>query len=313
MKEKVLITGSSGFIGLQLSNLLETKNEFDILKVSRKKIKEGDGTRELEINSTTDWSNLLKDVDSVIHLAGTAHKLASKEEYKENNLNSTLNLVKHAINADVRRFIFLSSIKVNGEHSTSSKPFNSNDKPNPQDAYAETKHEVEKALIRYSNGSNIEVVIVRPVLVYGPGVKSNLLNLMTWIKKGLPLPLGNISNKRDFVSVTNLVDFILTCIKHPKAANETFIVSDQEAVTISKLVRILSMQLISRKPFFIPFPEKLLRYFLLLIGKKSLVNRLLDSLEVDTKKNKELLNWEPIQTLEKGLDEMSKSYLRDYI
>tara|TARA_B100000029_G_scaffold273909_1_gene268675 strand:+ start:4094 stop:5026 length:933 start_codon:yes stop_codon:yes gene_type:complete len=310
MKDKVLITGSSGFIGMHLNDLLKSKSELFVLKVSRRKLKDDD-TKELEISSSTDWSNLLKGVDTVIHLAGTAHKLATKEEYKENNLDSTLNLVNQATKANVRRFIFLSSIKVNGEHTSSYTSFKPNDKPNPQDAYAEIKLDIENALIKFSKETNLEVVIVRPVLVYGPGVKSNLLNLMKWIKKGLPLPLGNIKNKRDFVSVTNLTDFIYTCIKHPKAKNETFIVSDQEAISISELIKMLSMGLVSRNPFFIPFPKKLLRYLLLLIGKKGLVNRLLDSLEVDTQKNKEILEWEPIETLEQGLKRMSESFLKD--
>ena len=186
MKSKVLITGSSGFIGKNLINFLKVKNEFSLVTVSRDDLKLNDEIKNhfqiRSISSSTDWSEPLKGVDVVIHLAGIAHRSGTLEEYEEINVNGAIKIAKQAIEAKVKRLIYISSIKVNGEKTLSGKAFKADDLPNPQDSYAKSKYKVESELRRISVESDLEVVIIRPALVYGPGVKSNFLNLMKWIK-----------------------------------------------------------------------------------------------------------------------------------
>ena len=316
MKSKVLVTGSSGFIGKNLINFLNEKKEFSLVTVSRDNPKLDDNTDNhiqlSSIGSLTDWSKPLKGVDLVIHLAGIAHRSATPEEYEEVNLNGTIRLAKQAINAQVKRLIYISSIKVNGEKTHSGEVFKADDLPDPQDPYAKSKLKVESELRRLSIESDLEVVIIRPVLVYGPGVKSNLLSLMKWIKKRLPLPLGGVDNKRSFVSITNLNSFIYICLTHPKAGNETFLVSDQTPISISKLIEKLSLSLNTKKiPLFVPFPKSILSALLLMVGKGDVATKLLKSLEVDIEKNSKLLGWHPVQSTEEGLKQMAEDFLNN--
>ena len=315
MKSKVLITGSSGFIGKNLINFLKEKKEFSLVTVSRDKPELVDDTKNhfqvSSIDSSTDWSNSLKGVDLVIHLAGIAHRSGTNEEYKEINVNGALKLAKQALDASVKRLVYVSSIKVNGEQTHSGKIFKADDLPNPQDSYAKFKYKVETELRKISRDTDLEVVIIRPVLVYGPGVKSNLLSLMKWIKKRLPLPLGNANNKRSFVSIKNLNSFIYICLIHPKAQNETFLVSDQTSISISNLVEKLSLTLTTKKPLFVPFPKIILSTFLLLIGRGDIATKLLKSLEVDIEKNSKLLDWKPIQSTEEGIRQMVENFLNN--
>ena len=316
MKSKVLVTGSSGFIGKNLINFLNEKKEFSLVTVSRDNPKLDDDTDShfqlSSIGSLTDWSKPLKGVDLVIHLAGIAHRSATPEEYEEINLNGTIRVAKQAINAQVKRLIYISSIKVNGEETHSGEVFKADDLPDPQDSYAKSKLKVESELRRLSIESDLEVVIIRPVLVYGPGVKSNLLSLMKWIKKRLPLPLGGVDNKRSFVSITNLNSFIYICLTHPKARNETFLVSDQTSISISKLIEKLSLSLNTKKiPLFVPFPKSILSALLLMVGKGDVATKLLKSLEVDIEKNSNLLGWYPVQSTEEGLKQMAEDFLNN--
>jgi len=316
MKSKVLVTGSNGFIGKNLINFLNEKKEFSLVTVSRDNPKLDDDTDshfQLSfIGSLTDWSKPLKGVDLVIHLAGIAHRSATPEEYEEVNLNGTIRVAKQAINAKVKRIIYISSIKVNGEKTHSGEVFKADDLPDPQDPYAKSKLKVESELRRLSIESDLEVVIIRPVLVYGPGVKSNLLSLMKWIKKRLPLPLGGVDNKRSFVSITNLNSFIYICLTHPKAGNETFLVSDQTPISISKLIEKLSLSLNTKKiPLFVPFPKSILSALLLMVGKGDVATKLLKSLEVDIEKNSNLLGWYPVQSTEEGLKQMAEDFLNN--
>ena len=315
MKSKVLVTGSSGFIGKNLINFLKEKKEFSLVTVSRDDPKLDDDTKNhfqiSSIGSSTDWSKPLKGVDLVIHLAGIAHRSGTREEYEEINENGALRLAKQAIDAQVKRLIYISSVKVNGEKTYPGKVFKADDLPNPQDSYAKSKYKVESELRRISTESDLEVVIIRPVLVYGPGVKSNLLSLMKWIKKRLPLPLGGVDNKRSFVSITNLNSFIYICLNHPKAGNETFLVSDQTPISISKLIEKLSLSLNTSIPKFVPFPKFILSTLLLMIGKGEVATKLLKSLEVDIEKNSKLLGWQPVQSTEDGLKQMAEDFLNN--
>jgi len=313
MKSKVLVTGSSGFIGKNLINFLKVKNEFSLVTVSRDDPKLNDEIKNhfqiRSISSSTDWSEPLKGVDVVIHLAGIAHRSGTLEEYEEINVNGAIKIAKQAIEAKVKRLIYISSVKVNGEKTLSGQAFKADDLPNPQDSYAKSKYKVESELRRISVESDLEVVIIRPALVYGPGVKSNFLSLMKWVKKRIPLPLGNIDNKRSFVSITNLNSFIYICLTHPRAGNEIFLVSDQTPVSISELIEKLSMFLNSNIPLFIPFPNFILSTLLLVIGKSNVATKLLESLEVDIEKNSKLLGWQPLQSTEDGLRQMAEDFL----
>ena len=315
MKSKVLVTGSSGFIGKNLIGFLKEKKELSLVTVSRDDLKLDDDTKNhfqiSSIGSLTDWSKPLNGVDLVIHLAGIAHRSGTREEYEEINVNGALRVAKQAIDAQVKRLIYISSVKVNGEKTYSGKVFKADDLPNPQDSYAKSKYKVESELRRISIDSDLEVVIIRPVLVYGPGVKSNLLSLMKWIKKRLPLPLGGVDNKRSFVSITNLNSFIYICLTHPKAGNETFLVSDQNPISISKLIEKLSLSLNTNIPFFVPFPKFILRTLLLMIGRGDVATKLLKSLEVDIEKNSKLLGWQPVQSTEDGLKKMAEDFLNN--
>ena len=315
MKSKVLVTGSSGFIGKNLISFLKEKKEFSLVTVSRDDPKLDDDTKNhfqiSSIGSSTDWSKPLKGVDLVIHLAGIAHRTGTREEYEEINVNGALRVAKQAIDARVKRLIYISSVKVNGEKTYLGKAFKADDLPNPQDSYAKSKYKVESELRRISIESDLEVVIIRPALVYGPGVKSNLLSLMKWIKKRLPLPLGGVDNKRSFVSITNLNSFIYICLTHPKAGNETFLVSDQNPISISKLIEKLSLSLNTNIPFFVPFPKFILSTLLSMIGKGEVATKLLESLEVDIEKNSKLLGWQPVQSTEDGLKRMAEDFLNN--
>ena len=307
MKSKVLVTGSSGFIGKNLINFLKEKKEFSLVTASRDDPRLDDNTKNhfqiSSIGSSTDWSKPLKGVDLVIHLAGIAHRSGTREEYEEINVNGALRVAKQAIDAQVKRLIYISSVKVNGEKTYSGKVFKADDLPNPQDSYAKSKYKVESELRRISIESDLEVVIIRPVLVYGPGVK--------WIKKRLPLPLGGVDNKRSFVSITNLNSFIYICLTHPKAGNETFLVSDQNPISISKLIEKLSLSLNTNIPLFVPFPKFILSTLLLMIGRGDVATKLLKSLEVDIEKNSKLLGWQPVQSTDDGLKQMAEDFLNN--
>ena len=253
---KVLVTGSNGFIGKNLVSQLKNNKDISLTLSSRvsSRFSEGNINQFIltSIDSSTDWKEILEDIDIVIHLAGIAHnnysnfKSGVQDEYRKINVEATLNLANQAIRANVKRFIYLSSIKVNGEATVKNRPFTAEDVPNPQDLYAKLKLEAEISLKKITTNSKTELVIIRPVLVYGPGVKGNLLSLIKWIKFGIPLPLRSIENKRSFVSIRNLVDFINICLEHPYAANQVFLVSDNSSISTSRLIRKLAIFLKKR-------------------------------------------------------------------
>jgi len=261
---KVLVTGSSGFIGKHLVSKLKEDKGISLILPSRvgSDFPEENVSQFIfgPIDSSTDWAQVLKDTDAVIHLLGIAHNKnlnskAHSKDLKQINVEATANLASQAVKAGVKRFIFLSSIKVNGEETLNNKPFKAEDSPQPQDLYGKSKLEAERVLKEVVEDTNTELVIIRPVLVYGPGVKGNFLSLIKWIKIGIPLPLRTINNKRSFVSIKNLVDFIIICLKHPSAANQIFLVCDQPPISSYELVKNLSY-LLKKRPLLISFPEK---------------------------------------------------------
>ncbi|MDP1604337.1 MAG: SDR family oxidoreductase [Legionella sp.] len=304
----ILITGANGFIGKRLADyLLEETSYIPRLAVRTlgdksfqdKAIAVGD------ISATTNWQDALNGCNVVVHTAARVHILNDKAvdplaEFRRVNVEGTVNLARQAASAGVTRFIFISSIKVNGEITRPDKPFNADDTPCPTDAYAISKYEAERALQRIAKESGMEIVIIRPPLVYGPKVKGNFQSMLMWLKKGIPLPLGAINNKRSFVSIDNLVDLIVLCISHHQAKNQILLVSDGEDLSTTELLQKMSHAL--EKPVhLIPIPSWILKGTARLLGKKGIGQRLCGSLQVDISKTERLLEWKPPIAVDEAL------------
>lgn len=221
-----------------------------------------------------------------------------------------MNLARQAVDAGVKRFVFISSIKVNGEETLPGQPFCVDDDPRPADPYGISKMEAEQELRTLAQETGLEVVIVRPPLVYGPGVKANFLSMIRWVARGVPLPLGAIHNQRSFVALGNLVDFLVTCVEHPHAANQTFLVSDGEDFSTTELLKRIAAAM-GRPAHLIPVPVRLLKVGLGLLGKGAIASRLCGSLQVDMSRTRELLGWTPPLTVDEGLRSAVAAYKAD--
>ncbi len=314
---KVLITGATGFVGSVLMAELKKNSNVNVFSAVRKVNTSIDDDAIVvgDIDGSTDYSAAINGVDVVIHCAARAHIMSDESteplvEYRRVNLEGTLNLAKQAIKAGVKRFVFVSSIKVNGEHSLLGKPFRYGDISNPLDDYGVSKSEAELQLIELSNATGLEVVIIRPTLVYGPGVKANFASLMNLVSKGIPLPFGCIThNKRSLVSVNNLVDLIITCIDHPKAANQVFLVSDDHDVSTSEMVHEMAKAL-DKPSMQLPIPIWCYKLAGKLFNKPDVVDRLTGSLQVDISHTKQTLGWKPPQTLQEGFKQTAQAFLQ---
>lgn len=311
---KIMLTGATGFIG---SKLIEQLPADDTLLLGRDK-PEGQPSEKffrLEINSDTDYSVALSGADVIIHLAARVHVMNdsvsnSLEDYREVNTRGTVNLARQAASIGVKRFVFVSSIKVNGEGTSQGKLFTSADAHAPEDDYGLSKAEAEQLLIELGQETGMEVVIIRPTLVYGPGVKANFASLMNLVSKGIPLPFGCINdNRRSLVSVTNLVDLIITCIYHPNAANETFLVSDDCDVSTSEMVAQMAKAL-GKSQWQLPVPKWCYKLAGKALGKQDVIDRLLGSLQVDISHTKNTLGWVPPQSLEEGFKQTANAFLQ---
>ncbi|TKB09919.1 SDR family oxidoreductase [Desulforhopalus sp. IMCC35007] len=316
---RILVTGANGFVGRWLTKKLLQRNYFVRNAVRRQALADISSDEEIiiidNIDHTTKWERALACVDCVVHLAARVHVMNEKSEdqlsnYHTINVNGTVNLAKQAAECGVRRFVYISSIKVNGENTIAGLKFVPDDDPCPVGAYAVSKYETELALLAISSKTSMEVVIIRPPLVYGPGVKANFKNLMNWLDKGIPLPFGSIYNKRSFVYVENLVDLIIVCIDHPKAKNEIFLAGDGASISTTELLVILG-QALERPARLVRVPHGLLEIAAALLGKRSLAHRILGSLQVDISKTVDLLDWAPAYTLNEGLWKTAKAYIRD--
>jgi nucleoside-diphosphate-sugar epimerase len=304
---KVLLTGATGFVGRVLASAL-TKNPGVILTCAvRQSGSKAPGKIFIagELDKKTDWSRALFGQDVVVHTAARAHVVRDEvadplAEYRKVNVHGTLRLARQAAEAGVRRFVFVSSIKVNGEQTQPNKPFTAEDAPAPEDDFGLSKLEAEKGLQELANETGLEVVIVRPPLVYGPGVKGNFATLIKLVDKQLPLPLGTVDNMRSLVALGNLVDLILTCIVHPNAANQVFLVSDGEDISTSVLLRRVATAM-DKPSRLIPVPASLLQLGATLLGKKAVAQRLLSSLQVDIGSTRERLDWVPPLSVDEGL------------
>lgn len=313
----ILLTGSTGFVGNAILKYLVSVR-FPVRTYGRSSnlIYSNDHCHVTgNICSETNYSSALQGINVVIHCAAQTHIMNTRvinaaEIYHDINVEGTLNLAKQAVKAGVKRFIFVSSIKVNGESSKLSVPFKSSDIPRPLDDYGVSKSDAEIELIALANSTGLELVVIRPTLVYGPGVKANFAALMKLASKGIPLPFGCITqNKRSLVSVTNLVDLIITCIDHPKAANQVFLVSDDHDVSTSEMVREMAIAL-DKPTWQLPVPVWCYKLAGKLFNKADVVDRLIGSLQVDITHTKETLGWEPPQTLQEGFKQTAQALLQ---
>lgn len=314
---KILVTGANGFVGkelckasLQQDYILRAVVRSELarqhLETYLKQFSNNFEVRCLPENAdSTAWLNLVEGVDVVVHLVARVHRVNEvgdhSQEYFKVNVELTRQLAQSAAKAGVKRFIYLSSIKVNGEK-TVFKPYHEDDVPQPVDDYGRTKLQAEKALIAIAEQSTLEYVILRPPLVYGAGAKANFKNLVAIIEKGLPLPLAGVNNKRSFIYIGNLVAAIIACLNHSAARNQLYLLSDGQDASTAELIQYIAKAL--NKPVRLwPVPLFLLRFFGKLLGKSAMVAKLLDSLVVDSSKIRSQLVWQSPYTFEQALQQ----------
>ena len=315
----ILITGANGFVGCGLAqHLLDSGHSVtaQVRSLQRfalssellsKKELSSHHLRALEADFTdmSGFRQALSGCEALVHCAARVHQVQDRATdplaaYRLDNRDATLALAQAAAEQGVKRFVFLSSVKVNGDFSQPGQPYSSSDTPKPSDAYGLSKWEAEQGLREIAAKTGMEVVIIRPPLVYGPGVKANFLTMMRWLHRGIPLPLGAIQNQRSFVALPNLVDFITTCVEHPKAANQTFLISDQKDLSTTELLRELGHAL-GCPARLIPLPQGMLKIGLKAIGKSDIAQRLCEDLAVDASPATGLLGWKPPFTVRQGL------------
>ena len=317
---KILVTGASGFVGRALCPELSDRkynvigafrstDKFTGFKDSMECIAVG------EIGPDTDWTHALSGVDVVIHLAARAHVLRentaySLSEFSKVNVAGTEKLAGDIVSNGVKRLIYISSIGVNGNN-TSGSPFTEEMLPHPYDPYTKFKWEAEQLLHNIAQETGLNIVILRPPLIYGPNAPGNFGRLLTLVKSNIPLPFGSINNRRSFIYVRNLVDAIIKCIEHPNVANQTFLVSDGQDISTPGLIKMIAVAM-GKKVNLIPFPPFFLKMFGSLAGKGSDVGRLTGSLQVDSSKIRRTLGWTPPFTIEKGISETVKWHLNSH-
>lgn len=305
------MSGATGFVGQVLLGELSLRGHKVIPVVRRI----SGLPREViihDISKETDWSAALAGCQTVVHLAARVHVMCDEAsdpmaEFRRVNVESTLNLARQAAAAHVKRFVFLSSVKVNGETTEPGQKFSADDAPAPQDAYSISKMEAEQGLREICARTGMEVVIIRSPLVYGLGVKGNFASMLRWVRKGMPLPFGAVNNKRSLVALENLVDFIALCAdpdRSPRAANEVFLISDGEDVSTSELLRKVA-NAYNVTPRLLPVPANLIQTVTRLLGKRDLADRLLGSLVVDSSKARNLLGWKPVISMDDQLKMMA--------
>lgn len=324
---RILVTGASGFVGKPLCISLQAANYSVRGAVRRRNVFSPKGIETVivgEIGESTDWTSALEDVNVVVHLAARVQEVKKKTaealaEFREVNVIGTLNIARQAALVGVERFVFLSSIKVNGENThrfsscagtiSSPEAFLETDKSSPQDPYSISKLEAEQGLFEIAEKTGMEIVIIRPPLVYGPGVKGNFAAMINCVRKGIPLPLGAVNNLRSLLALDNLIDFITLCAdrnKSPQAANQIFLISDNEDISTSNLLGKIA-DAYGKQVRLLRIPPTWLRWAAYLLGKEAVSSRLLDSLIIDSSKAHDLLGWHPIVSMDEQLQKMARN------
>lgn len=309
---KILVTGPDGFVGRAVCNLLAERGNFvrGALWAEAPLPEYCESTVVGDIGPYTKWSSVLSGIDAVVHLAARVHVMKDRaadplSEFRKVNLEGTRRLAKKAVVAGVQRFVFLSSVKVNGEETDDQTgPFKESSRDHPMDPYAISKWEAEKVLKEIESVSGMEVVVIRPPLIYGPGVKANFSKLIELVDRGLPLPFGLIKNRRSLLSLKNVSDLIFHCVIHPFASGQTFLASDGEDVSTPELVRRIAKAL-GKPARLIPMPENLLKFAGFITRKNDQISRLCGSLQIDSSKVRQLLGWKPPCSMQEELNRMA--------
>ena len=314
---RVLLTGASGFVGQAVQARLLTEQGVQLRSAFRQPPAIVPAGLEVcmapDLNGQADWSAALAGVEVVIHCAARVHVMQEQAadplaEFRRSNVDGTLQLARQAAAAGVRRLIFVSSIKVNGEQTSPGHPFRADQPAAAQDAYGRSKREAEEQLLALAAQTGLEVVIIRPPLIYGPGVKANFQSMLRWLARGVPLPLGAIDNRRSLVALDNLVDLLWVCLRHPAAANQCFLVSDGEDLSTTQLLRRLG-QALGRPARLLPVPQAWLVAGARLLGRSDISQRLCGSLQVDIGKTRELLGWTPPCSVDQALAKTAAHFL----
>lgn len=314
---RVLLTGASGFVGraVQARLLVDGVHSVRIAVrgMSGNQAGEYEACTAPDLGPDGEWQQAVAGIEVVIHCAARVHVMDEQDNYplaafRRANTEGTLRLAKQAAAAGVRRFIFLSSVKVNGEATAPGSAFRADDAPALIDPYGISKWEAEEGLLKIAEDTGMAVVIIRPPLVYGPGVKANFFSMMRWLQRGIPLPLGAIDNRRSLVALDNLVDLLLLCLDHPCAVNQRFMVSDAEDISTSMLLRRLGMAL-GAPSRLVPVPQYWIETCARLVGCEDLSRRLCGSLQVDIDKTRSLLGWTPPVSLDQALVTTAAHYL----
>jgi nucleoside-diphosphate-sugar epimerase len=311
---KVLVTGANGFVGQSLCKQLLQQDDFvrAAIRDLNKTVSASEKVLISDLDANTDWSLALQDIQVVIHLAARVHVMKETStdalaEFRKVNVEGTVNLARQAVRAGVTRFIYLSSIKVNGEQTLPGLPYTAEDVPNPIDPYGISKQEAEIALRQLSAESGLDVVIIRPPLIYGSRVKANFYSMIRMLDKNVPLPFASIANKRSLVALDNLNDLIITCIKHSTVVNQTFLVSDGHDLSTPELLKRMAVAL-GKKVYLLPVPSALLVIVATILGQKAIAQRLCGSLQVDMTKTCEILAWQPPVNIEDALAKAAQWY-----
>lgn len=316
----ILITGITGFVGNNLSQKLSERGDKiwgTIRTTSGKSVKDLNSVQLIpveNIDGETNWPNSLQGIDTIVHLAARVHIMADSDDdplaaYRQINVAGTLHLAKEAAAHGVKRFVYVSSIKVNGEERM--KAYTERDIPAPQDPYGISKWEAEQALAKVAADTGLEIVIIRPPLVYGPGVKANFLRLLNLVQKNIPLPFGSLKNRRSMIFIGNLVSAIITCCDHQAAVNQTFLVSDNEDISVTELLQEMAI-ILKKKIFLLPIPPFLLNMAAFCFGKSAEAKRLTKPLIINCQKIRHTLSWFPPYNLEEGLRNTVKWYTKAF-